>query len=110
MGVLMLRLSQIRFATFVLFGVAVLSLSAASARAFSQQSLGTGQNGNSGFADPDDQVRNFGRGAQPFGQNGPSVQFGVHQGPLTPFGHFQGSGFNNGPMPDPYSRPLGNGN
>jgi len=56
-----------------------------------------------------DRVRYFGRGAQPFGTNGPVVQFGAQQGPLTPFGRFQGNGYN-APPPDPYSRPPGNGN
>jgi hypothetical protein len=106
----MLRLTQLRFATLALFAVAAVSLTAVPARAFTQQNLSAGGGGSSTFADPDDQVKKFGRGAQPFGPNGPVVQFGAQQGPLTPFGRFQGSGFNNAPPPDPYSRPLGNGN
>jgi hypothetical protein len=106
----MLRLMQVRFATLALFAVAAVSLTAASAWAFTQENLSTTGVGSSTFADPDNPVRNFGRGAQPFGPNGPVVQFGAQQGPLTPFGRFQGSGFNNAPPPDPYSRPLGNGN
>ncbi len=106
----MLRSTQLRLATFALFAVAAVSLTAASAQAFTQENLSTGGVGNSAFADPDDQVKNFGHGAQPFGPNGPVVQFGAHQGTLTPFGRIQGSGFNNAPAPDPYSRPPGNGN
>ena len=106
----MLRLTQLRFATAALFAVATVSLTAASAQAFTQQNLSTGGAGSSAFADPDGQVKNFGRGAQPFGPNGPVVQFGAQRGTLTPFGRFQGSGFSNAPPPDPYSRPLGNGN
>ena len=106
----MFRSTQLRFAAIVLFAVAAVSLTAVSAKAFSQENLNISGAGNSRFADPDDQVRNFGRGAQPFGPSGPVVQFGAQQGPLTSFGRLQGGGFNNAPAPDPYSRPLGNGN
>jgi hypothetical protein len=109
MGIMMLRLTQLRFAAVALLAVAVVLLSAASARAFTQENLRPGGDGNSTFADPDDQVKNFGQSAQPFGPNGPVVEFGAQQGPLTPFGRFQGNGYN-APPPDPYSRPLGNGN
>ena len=100
----------VRFATFALFAVTAVSLATASAQAFSQENLNINGAGNSRFADPDNQGNNLGRGAQPFGPNGPSLQFGAQQqGRLTPFGHFQGNGYN-APPPDPYSRPLGNGN
>jgi hypothetical protein len=105
----MFRSTQLRFAAIALFAVAAISLTAASARAFSQENLGAGGGRNSTFADPDEQVNNFGRGAHPFGSNGPVVQFGAQQGRLTPFGRYQGNGFNS-PPPEPYSRPLGNGN
>jgi hypothetical protein len=65
--------------------------------------------GNSTFTDPDDQITNSSQGARPFGSNGPTVQFGVQQGSSSSFGHFQGSGYN-APPPDPYYRPLSNGN
>ena len=103
-------MSHLRLAMLALVTVAAVSWTLVSAHAFSQEKLSTGGTGSSTFADPDDRVSNFGRGAQPFGPNGLSVQFGAQQGPLTPFGHFQGGGFNSAPPPDPYSRPLGNGN
>ena len=103
----MLRLMQI--AAIALFAVAVVSSTAASAWAFSQETLRPGGDGSSTFTDPDNQVTNSRQGAQPFGPNGPVVQFGVQQGPLTSFGRFQGNG-DNAPPPDPYSHPLGNGN
>ena len=53
----MLRLTQLRFATAALFAVATVSLTAASAQAFTQQNLSTGGAGSSAFADPDGQVR-----------------------------------------------------
>jgi hypothetical protein len=56
----MLRSRQLRFPAIVLFAVAAASLTATSARAFSQGNGGTGESGNSTFADPDEQVNIFG--------------------------------------------------
>jgi hypothetical protein len=104
----MLRLTQLHLVAIVLAIAAVAA--AAPARAFTQENLSAGQGGNR-FADPDDQVNNFGQGATPFGSHGPVVQFGVQQGPgvYSPFNRFQGSSINSGPAPLPFSRPLGNG-
>jgi hypothetical protein len=103
---MMLRLMQLHLAAVALAIAAVAA--AAPARAFTQENLSAGQGGQN-FADPDDQVKNFGQGAMPFGNHGPVVQFGVQQGPgvYTPFNHFQGN--SEAPPPLPYSRPLGNG-
>jgi hypothetical protein len=99
----MFRLRHLRFATIVLFAVAAVSLTVASARAFSQQNGGAGEGGNS-FADPDDQVSNmfgFDQGAEPSGLNG-SVQLG-RQHWTSYFTHFQ---INSLTSPsDPLSRP-----
>jgi hypothetical protein len=107
MGITMFRL-QLRFAAVALFAAAVVASTAHSAWAFSQETLRPSAGSSSTFADPDDQVTNSRQGAQPFGPSGPVVQFGVQQGPLTPFGRFQGN--DNASPPDPYYRPLGNGN
>jgi hypothetical protein len=106
-----LRLTQLHFAAVAL-AIAAISLTAPTARAFTQENLNASPDGNSRFADPDDQVKNFGQGSRPFGPGGPSLQFGVQQGgTMSPFGRFQGNSLNNNyPPPDPYSRPLGNGN
>jgi len=79
------------------------------ARAFTMENLSVNPVGNSRFADPDDQVKNFGQSAQPFGENGPSVQFGAGQAPIGGFGS-RPFGFQTGPTPpDPYGpRSLGN--
>jgi hypothetical protein len=100
----MFRSTELRFAAIGLFAVAAVSLTAASARAFNQESGGASGGANSTFADPDEQVNIFGYGggAQPSGLNGP-VQFGSQQGQLTPFKHFQSNGL--GSPPDPLSRP-----
>jgi hypothetical protein len=100
----MFHSTQLRFAAIALFAVAAVSLSAASARAFSQENGGTGGGGNSTFADPDQQVNIFGfdQGSQPSGLSGP-VQISPQQGQLTPFKHFQSNGLSS--PPDPLSRP-----
>jgi hypothetical protein len=79
-------------------------LTAASARAFSQENGGTGEGSNSTFADPDEQVNIFGfdQGTQPSGLNG-SMQSGPGQGQPAPFKHFQSNGIAS-PV-DPLSRP-----
>jgi hypothetical protein len=107
---MMLRSMHARFAAIALIAAAAVSLPVASAWAFSQQNLQSGGTGGAAIADPDDRFTNSGQGAQPFGPNGPTVQFGVHQGPLSPFGGFQDNDHYNGSPPDPYYRPLGSGN
>jgi hypothetical protein len=52
----MLRTTQLRFVTIVLFAVAAASLTTTSARAFSQGNGGTSGGGDAGFADPDEQI------------------------------------------------------
>jgi len=104
-----MRWMQLCFAAAL--AVATVALTNPSARAFTMESLSANPDGNSRFADPDDQVKNFGQSAQPFGENGPSVQFGAGQGAVGGFGGipfgFQG-GANPAP-PDPYGpRSLGN--
>ena len=102
----MFRSTQLRFVAIVLFAVAAVSLTAASARAFSQGNGGTGEGGNSAFADPDEQVNNifglgFDQGGHPSGLG--SVQLGTQQGQLTPFKHFHIDSLTS--PPDPLSRP-----
>lgn len=98
-----LRWTQLHFAALAL-AIAAVSLTGPSARAFTMESLSASPDGNSRFADPDDQVKNFGQGRQPFGQNGPIVQFGVQPGVQSPFGRFPGAGFGSSPPPpDPYN-------
>jgi hypothetical protein len=92
---MMLRLMQLRLAVG-LFATAILSLTVASAWAFSRESVSPSDGGNSTFTDPNDKLtdpdnHNSSQGARPFGSNGPVVQFGVQQGPLTSFG--RGSGY-----------------
>lgn len=74
---------------------------AASASAFTRENV-LPDGGNYSFSDPDakptgrDEL-NAAPGTRPFGSNGPVVQFGVQQGPVSTFG--QGNRQN---MPDPY--------
>ncbi len=105
----MLRLMQLRLAAAALFAAAAVSLTAASAFAFTQQMVQPGDNGNYTFTEPNNQTTNSSQGARPFGSNGPTVQFGIQQGPVSPFGRSQGDGYNGSP-PDPYYRPFGTRN
>jgi hypothetical protein len=100
----MLRSMQLRFAAIALSAVAAVSLTTATARAFSQDNGGAGGDGNSTFADPDEQVNIFGygAGAQPYGSNG-SVQLGTQQDRLNAFKHFHSDGLTS--PPDSLSRP-----
>jgi hypothetical protein len=107
---MMLRLMQLRSAAIAVVAAAVLSSTAVSAWAFTREDVQSGGSGNSTFADPDSRTVSPSQGAQPFGLNGPTVQFGAQQGPsITTYGRFQGNGYN-GPSSDPYFRSLGNGN
>jgi hypothetical protein len=102
----MFRLAQLGFAAALAMGA--LSLAGSSAHAFTMETIGGSSDGSSRFADPDDQVKNFGQGpgAHLFGPGGPTMQFGAQQGGLSPFGP-------RGPMtpgfaspqapPDPYN-------
>jgi hypothetical protein len=91
----MFQLTQLRLTACALFAVAAVLLTAASVQAFTLEDLRAGGGGNSNFADSDNQISNFDRGAQPFGPNGPVVQFGVQQGPSTSFSRFRGNSYNN---------------
>ena len=65
---------------FGLLAAGILLSSGASAWAFSQQSVGPGDNGNSAFTDPDDQItNNFAQGVRPLDSNERSMQLGVQQ-------------------------------
>ena len=106
-GVMMFQLTHLRFTACALFVVAAVLSTGASVKAFTLEDLHADGGNNSNFADSDSQIRNFDRGAQPFGPNGPVVQFGVQQGPSTSFSRFRSDGFNT-PVPDPYSLMLRN--
>jgi hypothetical protein len=106
-GAIMFQLTQLRFTVCALFAVAAVLLTASSVQAFTLEDIRSGGGSNSPFADSDNQIRNSDRGAQPFGPNGPVVQFGVQQGPSTSFSRFRGNAFST-PAPDPYSLMLRN--
>ena len=106
---MILRAMHARFTAIALIAAAAMSLRA-SAWAFSQQNVRSGGTDSSKFADPDNQFTNSGTGRPPFGSNGPTLQFGVHQGPLSPFGGFQDNDHDDGSFANPYYRPLGSGN
>jgi hypothetical protein len=88
-----------------LFAAGMLWFGTASAWAFSRESVSP-DGGNYSFGDPDKQVTspnssNSNQSTRPFGSGGPTVQFGIQQGPLTTFGQS-----NRYSTPDPYFAPL----
>ena len=113
-AIMTLRLAQLRFAAVACVALAatfaVVAWTASSARAFTMENLSTGGN-TTRFADPDGGVKNFGGGSQPFGPNGPVVQFGGSAGAGS--GAYQGPYRTFGPHPyvSPQPQPLiGGGN
>jgi hypothetical protein len=100
-----LRSAQLGFVAAAL-AIGALWLAGSSARAFTMETLGGNSDGSSRFADPDDQVKNFGSGTQPFGPGGPTMQFGVQQGGPSPLlrGPMMQPGFASPQTPpDPYN-------
>jgi len=95
-----LRLTQLRVAAVACGAVAVVSLTAPCAHAFTMETLSTGGN-STRFADPDERYKNFGQGTQPFGPNGPSVQFNAGSGGNA------GSGEGQGTLVRPFGGPRG---
>lgn len=90
-----------------LFAAGLFLLTGASAWAFSRETV-LPDGGNYSFGDPDKQPNtsnnnSSSQGTRPFGSSGPVVQFGVQQGPFI--GRSNGTS-----LPDPYFRPLTNGN
>jgi hypothetical protein len=95
-----LRWTQLGLAAFA---IVAFSLAGPSARAFTMENLDANPDGNARFADPDSRIGTFGSGAQPFGPNGPIVQFGSQPGLGAPIGRFPGAGFApSPPPPQPY--------
>ena len=88
-----------------LFAASLVLLTAASAWAFSRETVSP-DGGNYSFGDPDKQPttsdgKSSSQGTKPFGSSGPVVQFGVQQGSTSTFGQS-----NRYDTPDPYFRSL----
>jgi hypothetical protein len=103
-----LGLTHLRFAALAL-SVATIAFASRPASAFSFENQGASGDGSK-FADPDEQVKNFGSGP-----GGPVVQFGAQPGVGPAFSplHFNGpssfQGGANSVPPDPYgARSMGN--
>ena len=95
-----------------LFAAGILSLNAASAWAFDQQTIVSPGSGYSTAPDPNNKLtdpdnRDSGKGVRPFGSDGPTLQFGVQRGPSSTFGWSNGR---SNATPDPYHMPFLNGN
>jgi hypothetical protein len=97
---MMLRSIQFRLAAAAL-ALGAMALAGTSAQAFTMENLSGNPDGSSRYVDPDGQVKN---GVMPFGQNGPSVQFGSQTGPYSTFGRVPAAGFGSSQVPpDPYN-------
>ena len=98
---MMLGLTPLRLAAGAM-AVAIVSLAAPSARAFTLETIGGDASGGSRFSD--DQTN--GQGVRPFGSGGPTLQFGMQPGVQSPFVHGPAAGFNSSasqPPPQPYN-------
>jgi hypothetical protein len=94
-----LRSNQLHLAAAIV-ALGAIALAGPSARAFTMENLSAGSDANSRYADPDGQVKN---GMTPFGQNGPSVQFGAGSA-YSPLSHAPYAGFApSQPPPEPYN-------
>jgi hypothetical protein len=85
--------------------VAMVSLTAPSAMAFTLETIGGDGSGGSRFSGPDTLTNS--QGVRPFGSGGPTMQFGVQSGVQSPFSHGPASGFGSSlssqPPPQPYN-------
>ena len=107
----MVRFVRLRFAAELMIAAAIIASTTASGWAFSQQTLGPGENGNYNFnySDPDHQATTS-QSTRPSDSNAQGFHFSIEQGSGFQSGnHFFGNG-SNATAPDYYSRPLGNGN
>ncbi len=101
-GIMMLRLTPLGLAAGAMV-VAMVSLAAPSAWAFSLETIGGDASGSSRYNM--DSSSNS-QGARPFGSGGPTLQFGTQQGMQPPFSHGPASGFGSSasqPPPQPYN-------
>jgi hypothetical protein len=101
----MLRSTQLRFVAILLFAAAATSLTAGSARAFSQGNGGTTGDGNTEFADPDEQIgKMFGldKAGEPSSLSSPA-QPDSQPGKSNPYKNFHVDSLTS--PPDPRSRP-----
>jgi hypothetical protein len=99
---MMLRLTPLGLAAGAMV-VALVSLAAPSAWAFSLETIGGDAGGGSRY-NMDNQSSS--QGVRPFGQGGPTMQFGAQQGMQSPFSHGPATGFGSSasqPPPQPYN-------
>ncbi len=99
---MMLRLTPLRLAAGTL-AVVLVSLMAASAGAFTLETIGGDASGSSRFSGPDTLTNN--QGVHPFGPGGPAMQFGVQSGVQSPLIHGPAAGFGSSSQtpPQPYN-------
>jgi hypothetical protein len=112
----MVRFVRLRLAAAATIAAAIIASTTASGWAFTQQMLGTGENGNYNFnySDPDHQAAPS-QSTNPFDSTSPGFHFSIEHGQTAPFSgfqsgeHFYGNG-GNATAPEYYIQPRGNGN
>ena len=100
----MLRSVKLGFGAAAL-AIAAISLAGSAASAFTLETIGGDSTGGSRYSDQSNSTSTLGTAGRLFGSGGPMVQFGVQQGPQSPFSRTPGAAF--GPSqqtpPDPYN-------
>jgi hypothetical protein len=114
--IIMVRFVRLQFAAVPMIAAGIIASTTSSGWAFTQQMLGSGENGNYNFnySDPDHQGTTS-QSTSPFDSNGPGFHFHIEQGQTGPFSGFQSGnhfdGHSGNPTdPEYYIQPRGNGN
>ena len=100
----MAQFVQLRFAAVAIIAVAIIASMATSGWAFSQQTLGTGDNGNYNFnySDPS-HPGTTSPSTLPSDSNSPGFHFSIDHGQTAPFSGFQSGNHSFGNSSDPTS-------
>jgi hypothetical protein len=105
----MIMIKPFRFAAAPLIAGAIVVLTTAAALAFSQQMLTPNGNYDFNYGPLDDSKLKSDSNTNKSDPNSPGFHFSVGGGQTDQFGFHSFGGDNNKP-PEPYARPLGNGN
>jgi hypothetical protein len=104
----MIMFKQFRFAAAPLIAGGIIVLTTAAASAFSQQTVAPNGNYNFDYGPLDGKTK-FDDRTNKSDPSSPGFHFSVQGGQTGPFGLHSFGGSNDTP-PEPYARPLGNGN
>ena len=100
---------QFRFAAAHLVAGAMIVLTTAAASAFNQQTIAPNGNYNFDYGPLDGKTKSDDN-ANKSDPDSPGLHFGIQSGQTGQFGFHSFGGNSNESPPEPYARPLGNGN